>query len=76
MNFNYIYITCRTTLHTAVFNDHYDCVEMLLHYDVEVNVFDTLQRTALMIAAIRGNQKSIGLFLNFITFSYTDKLKI
>ena len=62
---------CRTTLHTAVYNDHYDCVEMLLHYDVEVNVFDALQRTALMIAAIRGNTKSIGLFFKLKIFSGT-----
>lgn len=51
----------RTAVHAAAFNNHVECMQLLLKYNANVNTVDNTGRTPIMVAANAGHSSVLGL---------------
>ena len=50
----------RTPIHAAAFNDHVECMQLLLRYNAAADIFDNSGKTPLMMAAGYGHSSAVG----------------
>lgn len=50
----------RTAVHAAAFNNHVECMQLLLKYGAQISVSDTSGRTPVMVAANAGHSSVLG----------------
>jgi hypothetical protein len=50
----------RTAVHAAAFNDHVECLQLLLRRAASADVPDSLGQTPLMMAAKHGHSNAVG----------------
>ena len=50
----------RTAVHAAAFNDHVECLQLLLRRSAAADIADNLGQTPLMMAAKHGHSNAIG----------------
>ena len=55
----------RTAIHAAAFNNHVECMQLLLRYNASVNVVDNAGRTPVMVAASSGHSSVLGEYYLF-----------
>ena len=65
------FIVTRTAVHAAAFNDHVECLEILLKHRGIVNVADSQERTPLMMASTFGHSSVVGKVM-YVFFLYYD----
>lgn len=52
----------RTAVHAAAFNNHVECMQLLLKYSANVSIADVSGRTPVMVAANAGHSSVLGMF--------------
>lgn len=52
--------TCRSPLHAAAYSEKVEGLQLVLNQGAEVNAVDGLGRSALMVAADRGQTTAVG----------------
>lgn len=68
----------RTAVHAAAFNNHVECMQLLLRYNAKVSIADNSGRTPVMMAADAGHASVLSmdnnLLVSVITYSSLDVL--
>lgn len=52
----------RTAIHAAAFNNHVECMQLLLKYNAVASTVDNTGRTPIMVAANAGHSSVLGKF--------------